>query len=160
TEIEEDRKSNVITLTLTDYEPQFAAKMANAYVEELNRLAVDLNTSSARREREFLEDRLKTAQQDLARATSALSQFTSSNSMVDPQSEGKAVMEAAARLQGELIASETELKGLMQIYSPENIRVRTLRARIAELQSQLKKVVGPNGDSPGPSSAESAPYPS
>jgi capsule polysaccharide export protein KpsE/RkpR len=161
TDIEEDKKSGVIRLTVTDYEPKIAAQIANAYIEELNRLAVDLNTSSAHRERQFLEDRLATAKQDLARASASLSQFTSKNSMVDPQNEGRAVMDAAARMQGELIASETELKGLQQIYSDDNIRVRTLKARMAELRSQLRKLVGPEGESSGPGSIDfSAPYPS
>ena len=172
TDIEEDKKSGVITLTVTDYEPKMAAQIANAYVDELNRLAVDLNTSSAHRERQFLEERLTTAKQDLARASAALSQFTTKNSMVDPQNEGRAVMDAAARMQGELIASETELKGLQQIYSDDNVRVRTLKARIAELQSQIKKLVGLSnvgqnivGQNNDPSAQESvggwlAPYPS
>lgn len=161
TDIEEDKKSGVITLTVTDYEPKMAAQIANAYVDELNRLAVDLNTSSAHRERQFLEERLATAKQDLARASAVLSQFTTKNSMVDPQNEGRAVMDAAAQMQGELIASETELKGLQQIYSDDNIRVRTLKARIAELQSQLKKLVGQNNDTSSQDTAGwSAPYPS
>jgi capsule polysaccharide export protein KpsE/RkpR len=71
-------------------------------------------------------------------------------------------MDAAARMQGELIASETELKGLQQIYSDDNIRVRTLKARMTELRSQLRKLVGPEGDATttdiGASTA--APYPS
>jgi len=160
TEIEEDKKSGVITLTVTDYEPKIAALIANAYIEELNRLAVDLNTSSAHRERQFLEERLATAKQDLARASASLSQFTSKNSMVDPQNEGRAVMDAAARMQGELIASETQLKGLQQIYSDDNIRVRTLKARIAELRWQLRKLVGPEADGAAPDTGFSAPYPS
>ncbi|MFL6388491.1 MAG: GumC family protein [Terriglobales bacterium] len=161
TEIEEDKKSGVITLTITDYEPEMAAQMANAYVDELNRLAVDLNTSSAHRERQFLEQRLDTAKQDLARASAALSQFTTKNSMVDPQNEGRAVMDAAARMQGELIASATELKGLQQIYSDDNVRVRTLKARMAELQSQLRNLVGQNNDQAVQESLGwSAPYPS
>ncbi|HEY3768615.1 MAG TPA: hypothetical protein VGN44_08080 [Candidatus Angelobacter sp.] len=162
TEVEEDKKSGVITLTVIDYEPKVAAQIANAYVEELNRLAVDLNTSSAHRERQFLEQRLATAKEDLAHATAGLSQFTSKNSMVDPQNEGRAVMDAAARLQGELIASQTELKGLQEIYSDDNIRVRTLKARMAELQSQIRKLVGQNGDvvTQDSTAIGSAPYPS
>jgi capsule polysaccharide export protein KpsE/RkpR len=161
TEIEEDKKSGVITLTVTDYEPKVAAQIANAYIEELNRLAVDLNTSSAHRERQFLEQRLATAKEDLARASAGLSQFTSKNTMVDPQNEGRAVMDAAARLQGELIASQTELKGLQEIYSDDNIRVRTLKARMAELQSQLSKLVGRGGElSQDLTQTGSAPYPS
>ena len=162
TDIEEDKKSGVITLTVIDYEPKIAAKIANAYIEELNRLAVDLNTSSAHREREFLEQRLTSAKDDLARASAELSQFTSKNSIVDPQNEGRAVMDAAARLQGELIASQTELKGLREIYSDDNIRIRTLKARMAELQAQITKLVGRNAS---PVTADSlldssSPYPS
>jgi capsule polysaccharide export protein KpsE/RkpR len=162
TDVEEDKKSGVITLTVIDYEPRMAAQIANAYVDELNRLAVDLNTSSAHRERQFLEERLTTAKQDLARASASLSQFTSTNSMVDPQNEGRAVMDAAARMQGELIASETELKGLQQIYSDDNVRVRTLKARMAELQSQLKKLIGQRNDTADVQDPAgwSAPYPS
>ncbi|MGZ4875857.1 MAG: GumC family protein [Candidatus Angelobacter sp.] len=162
TDIEEDKRSGVITLMVTDYEPRVAAQIANAYVDELNHLAVDLNTSSAHRERQFLEERLAAAKQDLARASASLSQFTSKNSMVDPQNEGRAVMDAAARMQGELIASETELKGLQQIYSDDNVRVRTLKARMAELQSQLKKLIGQSNDASAqePVAAWSAPYPS
>jgi uncharacterized protein involved in exopolysaccharide biosynthesis len=162
TKIKEDKKSGVITLTVTDYEPDMAAQMANAYVDELNRLAVDLNTSSAHRERQFLEERLATAKQDLTRASAALSRFTTKNSMVDPQNEGRAVMDAAAHMQGELIASATELKGLQQIYSDDNVRVRTLKARMAELQSQLRKLVGQNNDLSLQDSVAgwSAPYPS
>jgi capsular polysaccharide transport system permease protein len=162
TDVEEDKKSGVITLTVTDYEPRIAAQLANAYVDELNRLAVDLNTSSAHRERQFLEERLTTAKQDLARASASLSQFTSINSMVDPQNEGRAVMDAAARMQGELIASETELKGLQQIYSDDNVRVRTLKARMAALQSQLRKLIGQRNDAAGAQDPAgwSAPYPS
>jgi uncharacterized protein involved in exopolysaccharide biosynthesis len=63
TDFDEDKKSGVITITATDYDRQTAAMIANAYVEELNRLAADLNTSDAHRERLFLEERLKSAKQ-------------------------------------------------------------------------------------------------
>ncbi len=55
TDISVDRKSQIINITVTDTSPQRAAAMSQAYVEELNRLVADLSTSSARRERVFLE---------------------------------------------------------------------------------------------------------
>jgi capsule polysaccharide export protein KpsE/RkpR len=145
TSIEEDKKSGVLTLTVTDYTPEMAADMANAYVEELNKLAANLNTSDAHREKEFLEGRLQEAKADLDNASKALSQFSSSNTIMDPQSQGRAMMDAASRIQGELIATDAELRGLEQIYSADNTRVRTLRARQAELQAQLRKMLGRSG---------------
>src|SRR5437588_6940153 len=52
------------------------------------------------------------------------------------------MVEAAATLQGQLIAAESELEGLRQIYSDNNVRVRSVRARIAELKYQLEKIGG------------------
>jgi uncharacterized protein involved in exopolysaccharide biosynthesis len=161
TDFLEDKRSGVITLTCTDYDKQTAAAIANAYVEELNRLAADLNTSDAHRERIFLEERLKSAKQDLDQASLALSQFSSKSTVMDPQNQGRSMLDAAARIQGEVIASESELKGLREIYSDDNIKVRALRARIGELEGQLKKLMGAPGtattDASGPASAA---YPS
>jgi uncharacterized protein involved in exopolysaccharide biosynthesis len=142
TDLDEDKKSGIITLSVVDWDPRFAAMLARSYIEEMNRVAADLNTSAAHREREFLEQRLKSAKQDLDQASLALSEFSSKHTMMDVQQQGRAMMDAAARLQGELIGSESELKGLEQIYSEDNVRVRSLKARVGELQAQLKKMVG------------------
>jgi capsule polysaccharide export protein KpsE/RkpR len=57
--VSEDRKSGVITITVTDRDPRRAAQLAQAYVEELDRLVAEVSTSSARRERIFIEQRLQ-----------------------------------------------------------------------------------------------------
>lgn len=161
TDIEEDKKSAVITLSVVDWDPRFAAALARSYIEEMNRVAADLNTSAAHREREFLEERLKSAKQDLDQASLELSEFSSRHAMMDVQQQGRSMMDAAAKLQGELIGSESELKGLEQIYSEDNVRVRSLKARIGELQAQLKKMLG-NYTTPATvaDSAGSGDYPS
>ena len=63
-----DRKSQIITISVTDHDPKRAAAMGQAYIAELNRLVAELSTSSARRERIFLEERLKSVGQDLESA--------------------------------------------------------------------------------------------
>ena len=142
TDIEEDKKSGVISVSVKDYDPVAASRVANAYIEELNRLSSDLDTSEAHRERIFLEGRLGQARKDLDQASTELSRFSSRNTITDPTSQGKAMVESAARIQGELVAAETELRGLQQIYSDSNVRVRTLAARINELRQQLKLLSG------------------
>lgn len=142
TDIDEDKKSNVITVTVTDYDRDTAAQIANAYVTELNRAAAELNTGEAHRERVFLEGRLKEAKQDLDQTALALSQYSSKNTIMDPQDQGRAMMDAAARVQGEIIAGEAELTGLQQIYSDDNVRVRTLKARLETLRGKLRTMAG------------------
>src|SRR5437660_11116772 len=52
------------------------------------------------------------------------------------------MVEAAATLQGQYIASQSELEGLKQVYTDNNVRIRSVRARIAELKRQLEKLGG------------------
>ena len=95
--MEEDKKSGVITLAVTDYNADMAATIANGYVEELNKAAAGLNTGDAHRESVFLETRLSEAKQDLNQASLALSQYSSKNTLMDPQSQGKAMVDAASK---------------------------------------------------------------
>jgi uncharacterized protein involved in exopolysaccharide biosynthesis len=142
TAILEDRKSGIITINVSDHNPERAAALANAYVDELNSLVAQLSTSAAHRERVFLEDRLKLAKQELDTVTNQLAQFSSKNTTLDMQTEGKAMLDAASVLTGQLIVAQSELQGLRQIYTDNNPRVRALNARVGELRSQLEKLGG------------------
>jgi uncharacterized protein involved in exopolysaccharide biosynthesis len=142
TSISEDRKSGIITISVTDHSPQRAAALANAYVDELNSLVAELSTSSAHRERVFLEERLKVAKQDLDQAVNEFAQFSSKNNTLDIQQEGKAMLDAAGTLAGQMIVAQSELEGLRQIYTDNNPRVRSLNARVVELRKQLEKLGG------------------
>ncbi|HKN36424.1 MAG TPA: hypothetical protein VJX16_24550 [Terriglobales bacterium] len=54
TEISEDRKSGIITISAADPDRQQAAALANAYVDRLNRLIASLSTSAAAGSANFL----------------------------------------------------------------------------------------------------------
>jgi capsule polysaccharide export protein KpsE/RkpR len=120
--------------------------MTEAYVQELNQLVSDLSTSSARRERIFLEGRLVGVSQELETAEKEFSQFASKNTAIDIKEQGKAMVDAAATLQGQLIAAQSQLEGLRQIYADNNVRVRSIRARIDELEHELEKMGGKGED--------------
>ena len=142
TDIAEDKKSGIITISVQDRDSQRAAQLARAYIDDLNVRIAKLSTSAARREREFLEARLQTIKQQLDDSTLQLSRFSSRNMTFDPQIQGKAMIEAASTLQGQLIAAETELSGLEQVYGPENSRVKSASARVGELRFKLRGMSG------------------
>jgi len=156
TRIAEDRKSGIIAVTVIDHDPRRAAAMAQAYVDELDRLVEQVSTSSARRERVFLEERLRAVKKDLDSAAQKFSIFASKNTAIDIPAQSKAMVEAAATLEGQLIAAEAELHGLEAMYTEQNVRVRALRARVTELRAQLGKMGGESGTSAAPSSETDA----
>jgi uncharacterized protein involved in exopolysaccharide biosynthesis len=162
TVIWEDRKSGIIETRVRDRSRQRAQALTRAYVEELDRAVNKLSTSAARREREFLEARLAGVKHDLDQASQDFSQFASRNTAIDIPAQGKALVEAAAVLQGQLMAAEAEQQALKQIYTSNNVRVRSLEGRIAELRHQLDLLgtAGTGADSQSGSDSEASLYPS
>lgn len=138
----EDRKSGIITLTVTDHDRERARALATAYVEELNRLVAELSTSAAHRERVFLEERLAANKTDLDQASRELSEFSSQNATIDLKDQGRAMVEAVATLQAQLTAAESERQALAAVYTRNNVRVRSAEARVVELRNQMRKLGG------------------
>ena len=153
----EDRHSGIITIAVTDHDRHRAADLTGAYVEELNRTVADLSTSAARRERVFLEQRLADVKRDLDRVSGQFSQFASRNTAVDIKEQGRAMIDVAASLTGQLIAAESELTGLREIYTGNNVRVRAVEARVRELRGKLAEL---SGSEPATAArVETQPYP-
>ena len=156
TEVTEERKTGVITVVVTDTDRGRARDMAQAYLDELNALVARVNTSAASRERQFIEQRLVSVKRDLDEAQQQLSNFSSKNATLDVKEQTRAMVDATAKLEGELIVARSELSSLDQIYGPDNVRVRASRARIAQLDREMKQATG-SADATTLSSA--APYP-
>lgn len=160
TTVDEDRKSGVISISVSDRDPVLAAKLASGYVVELNRVVTDDSTSAARRERVFLEERLKDVTQDLDDSSKALSQFSTKNRTIDIPSQAKSMVDAGIKLDAELIDGRSELAALRQTYSEDNYRVKTIEARNAELQKQIDAMSGKPSSGASQSAESSSTYPS
>jgi uncharacterized protein involved in exopolysaccharide biosynthesis len=140
TVIAEDKKSGVIAISVRDSDGALATELANAYVDELGSVMSKVSTSAARRERIFIEQRLADENNTLQDAERQFSQFASTNMALDVPEQTKVTVEAAARLQGELIATRAQLEGLKQTYTQENIRVKSVQAHVNELERELAKM--------------------
>jgi uncharacterized protein involved in exopolysaccharide biosynthesis len=142
TKITEDKKSGVITIEVEDTDRVRARDLAQGYLDELNSLVLRTNTSSAHRERVFVEQRLHNVQADLEKAQLELSEFSSKNSTIDIKEQTRAMVDAGARVQAELMIEQSGLESLRQIYGDGNVRVRETEARIASLKGELARMTG------------------
>jgi capsule polysaccharide export protein KpsE/RkpR len=138
----EDKKSGIISITVDDRDSARVTAMAQAFVDEVNGLLARVNTSASSRERQFLEKRIAAIDLETQDATKKLSDFSSRNATFEPEDQGKAMLDSAAILEGQLIAAKSELGGLQEIYTGQNVRVRSLQAHIAELEKQLNAFGG------------------
>jgi uncharacterized protein involved in exopolysaccharide biosynthesis len=142
TTVTDDKKSGVITISVQDSDPARARDLAQGYLDELNNLLTRTSTSSAHQERIFIENRLHSVGIDLEQAQLALSEFSSKNSTIDIKEQTRGLVDAGARVQGELLVEQSGLQSLRQIYGDQNVRVRETEARIASLQHDLQKMAG------------------
>jgi capsule polysaccharide export protein KpsE/RkpR len=142
TKITEDKKSGVITIEVEDTDRVRARDLTQGYLDELNNLVLRTNTSSAHRERVFVEQRLHKVQADLEKAQLELSEFSSKNSTIDIKEQTRAMVDAGARVQAELMIEQSGLESLRQIYGDGNVRVRETDARIASLKGELARMTG------------------
>jgi len=139
-------RTGIISISVTDKKPERAAAIARAYVSELNQVLSEVNSSSAHRERVFLEERLQEIKQRSEADAKEFALFASHNAAVDIPNQAKAMVAAEAELQSQLIVAEAELQGLRQIYAVGNARVRASQARVDELRRQANKFGGKDVD--------------
>jgi capsule polysaccharide export protein KpsE/RkpR len=151
TSIVDDKKSGVITITVTDTDPHRARDLAQGYLDELNLLVTRTSTSSAHRERIFIERRLEAVRGNLERAQQELSDFSSTHDAIDLHEQARAMVDSGAKLEGELIATQGELDSLRQIYGDSNVRVRSAEARLADLKQEITKMGGTSAALPAAS---------
>lgn len=158
TKIADDKKSGVITIKVSDTDPVRARDMAQAYLEELNRLVTQTSTSAARQERIFIEQRLRSVQSDLENAQLELSDFSSRNTAIDMTAQTRAMVDVGARIEGEIVAERSGLESMRQVYGDENVRIREAQARIGSLQHELSKLAGSSSPpNPAASTGQSDP---
>ncbi len=142
TRISQDKRSGVLTISVEDTDPVRARDLAKAYLDELNIVVNRTSRSSAHQERVFIANRLTEVKGKLSQAQEALSEFSSSHTAIDLKEQARATVESEAKAQGELIAAQSTLDSLEQVYGNDNIRVRSAQARIDSLKRELEKMGG------------------
>lgn len=134
-------KDGLITIDASDRDPQFAADLANAHVQELGNLLSRLAVTEAQQRRLFFEKQLGGAKDNLVKAERALkaSGVNSSALKVSPT----AAIESLAKLKAGATAQEIKLasmRGYLTETAPEFKQALTelaaLRAQLARASSE------------------------
>ena len=140
-------KDGLISVEIDDKDPKFAAQLANAHVEELQKLLARLAVTEAQQRRVFFEKQLQQAKDNLTRAEQALkaSGVNSSALKASPQ----AAVEAVARLRAAITAQEIKiasLRGYLSESAPDFRQALTelgaMRAQLARAEQQEAPVAG------------------
>jgi uncharacterized protein involved in exopolysaccharide biosynthesis len=138
--VKSDRQSGIISITVTDEEPQRAANMANAFVEELTKLNTKLAITNASQRRLFYEIQLKDASEALARAEESVKEFMETTGAIRIEGQAGAIFEGIAALRAQTAAKEIQLKVMKTYATPFNRDVKQAEEELAGIREQLKNL--------------------
>ena len=132
-------KDSIISVLVDDRSPARAAEMANAYIDELEKLTRTLAVTDAGKRRIFFEREVKAANDELATAESQLKQTEETTGIIQLDSQAKVMLEAYADLRGQVAAKQVEIQAMRSFATPENPDLIRAQQELAALQTQLSR---------------------
>jgi len=130
-----------IFIQARDPDPQVAADIVNAFLNQLEVASQSMALSRARRTRRLVEDALRTTNVELdsSRAEMRTFQETYGVFAIDKQTEG--TLELIGNLQTQLLAARTQRDQLEGFTSENSQQIRNLDLKIQALTTQIKQLV-------------------
>lgn len=143
----EKSREEIVSVAVEDKDPRKAAEMANAFIEELDKVNKNVSMTSGARAKAFLEARLTDSEKTLAAVEEALRDFQKKNKALKLDEQSKALIESYSALKGSVMAKEIELKTFLSYATAENPKAQTLKYEIGELNGKLRELdTGTGGD--------------
>jgi tyrosine-protein kinase Etk/Wzc len=130
-------KDGLITVSVDDHDPVFAAELANAHVEELSQLLGRLAVTEAQQRRVFFEKQLASAKDNLIKAEQALQASGVNVSALKANPE--AAVEGLAQLQASITAQEVKVASMRNYLTENAPDFRQAMAELSALRVQLRR---------------------
>lgn len=130
-------KDNIIKVSVDDPDPRFAADLANAYAQELEKLLGRLAVTEAQQRRIFFESQLASTKDALIKAEKnlAASGVSASSLNATPQT----ALEGPARLRAQVTAQEVRIASMRSYVTDSAPELRQALAELAAVRAQLRK---------------------
>lgn len=140
-------KDGLILISVTDWDPNLAADIANGYVDEFRSLSATLAITEASQRRTFFQQQLLESNDHLAAAEEALKHTEQSTGVLQVDSQAKSLIESAATLRGQIGMKEVELQGIRSYATEGNPQIVMGEQQLAALKSQLANLAGADQNS-------------
>jgi tyrosine-protein kinase Etk/Wzc len=145
-------RDGLITIEVDDEDPQRAASMANAYIEELDRLMQTLAVSEASQRRLFFEKQLASAREQLVNAELALRKAIETKGIAGIDAQSRAVVSTVEQLRAQIAVREIQIDAMRSFATQQNPEAARLRQEVASMKSELARLEGGRPEANGNSS--------
>jgi uncharacterized protein involved in exopolysaccharide biosynthesis len=136
----EDSKSGIVTVFVLDKDPNRAARMANAFVDELKILLQSLAIDEAAQRRMFFEEQLFQARTAMDTAESELQKYQEKSGIVAVEPQVSAMLTSIAALRTQIAAKEVEISSMKTYARSGNPDLKRAESELVALRSELFKI--------------------
>ena len=130
-------KDGLIKIDFSAKDPKRASDIANAYVDELNKVTSTLAVTEASQRRFFFESQLNLVKDKLAKAESDLQELQKKSGMIQDYPQEKEIAESNARLRAEIASKEVQLSAMQIGVTTRNPEYQRIQGELASLKSRL-----------------------
>jgi tyrosine-protein kinase Etk/Wzc len=135
-------RGGLLNISVKDLDPRQAAKIANAYVDQLHQMNDNLAITEASRRAAFFGNELSLQKARLADAEEAFQQTQQKTGAIAPGNQTSLVIQQIAELQAQIHSREVQLQSLRLSSTEQNPDVILLNSEMAVLRSQLRALEG------------------
>ena len=136
-------QEGILTVGYEDKNPRVSADITNEIVSILDRTLRKVHTTTARRTREFLENRLTECEKELKAVEDSLVQFQEKNKAISLEDQAKVAVENIAQLYAQMSLLDVQIAAMRNNgidYSPELMEYRAqadeIRKKISNLETK------------------------
>ena len=139
--VEVESEFNYLAIQVYDKDPQRAADMANFFVDELNRITIELASQTAGAFRRQVERRYQAIDDSLAAVLEATRQLQERTGVLDLPAQGTAFLEGLTEWRMEILMAELDLDRLTYLYGEDHSQTRAARQSIASAQASFQEAL-------------------
>ncbi|MEM7081903.1 MAG: Wzz/FepE/Etk N-terminal domain-containing protein [Pseudomonadota bacterium] len=130
-------KNGIVSIAVEDTDPEMAAVLANAYVEEFYAFSRALARQQAQQRSSFYDTALDSAWTKLYNADRELAETEKETGFTRLNGQQGAIVQSVAELQGQIASREIQLETMSSYATATNPDVRLLRRELSNLKREL-----------------------
>ncbi|MBQ9434321.1 MAG: hypothetical protein IJU26_08915 [Synergistaceae bacterium] len=136
----EESRSGILSVAYIHRDPQKAADMANAFVDELQNKLRELSVNDAQQRMRFFENQLIQSQQELNTAEADLINYQQSRGVIAFESQTGALLASINSLRNRIAAKNVEISTLSSYARRDNPRLRLAQSELEAMNKELRKL--------------------
>ncbi len=130
-----------IAVSVEDRDPELAAAITNACVEELDRVYSSITRETARKNRIFIGNRLQQVEDSLMALADSIKRFQKSSRAISIPNQVEAMIQTAADIKAEILSNDIQLEIMRTSLGENHPSVSQLRITNRELKDKYDRLL-------------------